>query len=196
MINPITLYTKITRIQKEVLAPLYTTHSRMKEDHSILLEITGRSIMEHESYIEDVCNSKFIRLCFNIIKKLGGCKDLHIDDFDRFTNYVKDGGLTAMMVMLKSNDKEQAFVDELDKLPKRVRENAHAMLLKSRWLHEDFVTEFLTKEYGAFEVVPDILTEHLKLTNLFMDGLIELAFHEGQMDELLAEVEKIGAEPE
>jgi len=196
MINPITLYSKIISIQEQVMAPLYTTHSRMNEDHSTLLQITGRSIMEHESYIKDVCNSKFIRLCFNIIKKAGGCKDLDIEDFDRFTNYVKDGGLTSMMNMLKSNDKEKAFVDELDKLPVRVRENAYAMLTKSRWLHEDFVIAYLIKQYGynddGHEHISDILMEHLKLTNEFMDRLVDLAYKEQQLDELISEVEKIG----
>jgi len=190
MINVLTMYFKVQSIQEQVMSALYTRNSYEDAEHKVLLKYTGQNIMEHKEYINDVCRSSFIRGCFNIIKKIGGCPDLTIEDFDRFTNYVKDGGLDSMWFMLKSENQEEAFVDELDRLPKRVRDNAHAMLTKARALHEDFVTAYLYNKFP--QSIPGILIQHFNDTNAFLARLVALAYHEQQLDEVLEAVEKAG----
>lgn len=190
MINPLTLYSKIKQLQLDVLGPLYVDHNKQHEKtHEELLYITGKRIAEDKDFIEDVCKSKFIRLAFKLIHMLGGADGLTVEDFDRFTNYVNDGGLDAMLNMLKSPDMDKAFVEELNVLPRHVRDNAYDMLKKARYLHEDYVSEYLKARYGTVNNIPSILLQRLNETNNFMDGLVVLAKKEQQLDEILDEVE-------
>jgi len=189
MINPLTLYSNIKNLQTQVLAPLYTIHSFQTDTHDSLLFITGKTVKEYKSFIVDVCNSSLIRVVFKVIKALGGAEQLTTDDFNHFTNYVKDGGLDAMILMLESDNKEDVFVHELIGLPQSIQDNAFDMLTKARALHEDYISDYLLKEYGIVKDVPPILYQRMRETNEFIDKLVKLAHLEKQLDEVIQAVE-------
>jgi len=173
MINPLTLYYKIMRMQKEVMKPLYGTPGYAHLDHNVLLLLTGKAIAPHAAFIHEVCNSSFIAVCFKCLKLIGGATQLTEEDFERFTNYVKDGGLEATLKMLEADDKFKAFSDELAILPKRVRDNAELMLTKFKVLHTDFVMTHLCKNnYGT---MPEICTKRVIQTNAFIARLMLLS---------------------
>lgn len=175
MINPLTLYSKIMKIQKEVMLPLYGNHpGYVKVDHDILLKLVGKRIEPHVEFIHELCNSKFIAVAFKFIKLIGGAPQLTEEDFERFTNYVKDGGVEAMLVMLDADDKFKAFSAELERLPQRVRNNAELMLTKSKVLHEEFVEEYLRKEYKTVKNA-SVPLRRLAETDLFIERLIQLS---------------------
>jgi hypothetical protein len=174
MINPLTLYSKIMRMQKEVMKPLYGNHpSYAHVNHDKLLLLTGKAIAPHVALIHEVCSSPFIAVYFKCIKLIGGAPHLTEEDFERFTNYVKDGGLEAMLKMLEADDKFKAFSDELAVLPQRVRDNAELMITKSRVLHSEFVISYLHKNNAG--PMPEVCAERLLQTNAFIDRLMQLS---------------------
>lgn len=176
MVNPFTASTKISRIQQDVLQPLYTMNSGQESaDHSWLLVETGRAISKHQSYIEEVCCSRLVAIIFKIVKLLGGADQLTEDDFDRFTAYVTDGGIKAMIKMLLAADKEKTFIDELQHLPVHVQANAPQMLAKSKSLHQDFITGFFKENYGSLKNSPQKLKENFSKSNDFIERLSLLA---------------------
>ena len=114
MVNPFTAGTKIRKIQQDVLRPLYTMYPGQEAaKFSWLLVETGRAISHHRPFMEEVCRSHLVAIIFKIIKLLGGADQLTEEDFTRFTSYVNDGGIKAMVKMLLSADKEKTFIDEL-----------------------------------------------------------------------------------
>jgi hypothetical protein len=174
MINPLTLYSKIMRMQKEVMKPLYGNHpSYAHVNHDKLLLLTGKAIAPHVALIHEVCSSPFIAVYFKCIKLIGGAPQLTEDDFERFTNYVKDGGLEAMLRMLEAEHKFNTFSDELAVLPQRVRDNAELMLTKSKVLHTDFVIAYLRKNNDG--PIPEVCTNRVLQTNAFIDRLMQLS---------------------
>lgn len=176
MVNPFTAQAKISRIQQDVLQPLYTMHSGQENtEHAWLLVETGRAIANHQSYIEEVCCSRLVAVIFKIVKLLGGADQLTEDDFDRFTAYVTDGGIKAMVKMLLASEKEKIFVNELQHLPGRVRANAPQMLAKSKSLHEDFITGFFKESYGSLRDTPQKLQNNFSKSNDFIERLSLLA---------------------
>lgn len=176
MINPFTAQTKISRIQQDVLAPLYTMCSGQKDtDHAWLLVETGRAIASHQSYIEEVCCSRLVLVIFKIVKLLGGADQMTEEDFDRFTAYVNDGGIKAMVKMLLSPEKEKTFVNELQQLPVNVRVNAPQMLSKSKSLHKDFITGFFKENYGSLKNTPEKLQNNFSKSDAFIEKLVYLA---------------------
>lgn len=179
MVNPFTLQAKVSRVQKDVLRPLYTEHDGVHNgDHNWLLAETGRAIATHQSFIEEVCRSRFVAAIFKIVKLLGGADKLTAEDFDRFTSYVNDGGIKAMIKMLLSVNKEKVFISELRGLPPQVRQNAPQMLRKSSELHQDFITGFFKQNYGRKTSTPEILLENYRKSDLFICKLAELAQQE------------------
>lgn len=175
MINPLTLYSNIMKIQAEVMKPLYGNHPGYDNiEHNVLLYLTGKKIAPHAAFIHELCNSTFIAVAFKFIKLIGGAPQLTEEDFERFTNYVKDGGIEAMLIMLDSEDKFKAFSEELERLPQRVRDNAEEMLRKSRSLHKEFVLEYLRKEYKN-KKMPEAPLHRLNETDLFIEKLVQLA---------------------
>lgn len=176
MINPFTAQAKISRIQQDVLHHLYTMYSGQENtDHAWLLVETGRAIATHQSYIEEVSRSRLVMVIFKVVKLLGGADQLTEEDFDRFTAYVNDGGIKAMVKMLLSAEKEKTFVDELQQLPVNVRANAPQMLAKSKSLHKDFVTGFFKENYGSLKNTPHKLQNNFAKSNDFMARLTLLA---------------------
>ncbi|MCP4339587.1 MAG: hypothetical protein GY799_12025 [Desulfobulbaceae bacterium] len=176
MVNPFTASAKISRIQQDVLRPLYTMYSGQENiEHSWLLVETGRAIARHQSFIEEVCCSRLVAVIFKIVKLLGGADQLTEEDFDRFTGYVTDGGIRAMVKMLLASEKEKTFVDELQHLPVKVRENAPQMLEKSKSLHKDFITGFFKENYGTLKNTPEKLQDNLSKSNDFIERLTHLA---------------------
>ena len=176
MVNPFTASAKISRIQQEVLQPLYTMSSGQENhEHSWLLVETGRAIARHQSYIEEVCCSRLVAVIFKIVKLLGGADQLTEEDFDRFTAYVGDGGIGAMVKMLLASEKEKTFVDELQHLPVKVRKNAPQMLAKSKTLHADFINGFFKENYGSLKNTPEKLRDNLSKSNDFIERLTHLA---------------------
>ena len=86
MVNPFTVQAKVSRIQQDVLQPLYTMHpDQEKAEHSWLLVETGRAIGVHQNYIEEICCSRLVAAVFKIVKLLGGADQLTEEDFSRFT---------------------------------------------------------------------------------------------------------------
>jgi hypothetical protein len=176
MINPFTAQAKINRIQQDVLYPLYTMHAgQEKTDHAWLLAETGRAIALHQNYIEKVCCSRLVAVIFKIIKVLGGADQLTEEDFCRFTAYVNDGGIKAMIKMLLSAEKEKTFIAELQYLPLNVQENAPQMLEKSKSLHKDFITGFFRETYGTVHNIPAKLQSNFKESDAFIGRLALLA---------------------
>ncbi len=176
MVNPFTAQAKISRIQQDVLRPLYTmTPDQEQVEHAWLLVETGRAIASHQSYIEEVCCSRLVAAIFKIVKLLGGADQLTEEDFDRFTSYVNDGGLKALVKMLLSSDKEKTFVDELQGLPPHVQNNAPMMLQKSSSLHSDFITGFLKDSYGSLQKSPQKLRDNFSKSDAFIKRLASLA---------------------
>ncbi len=176
MLNPFTANAKIQRIQQDVLYPLYTMHvSQENAAHGWLLGETGRAIAIHQGYIEKVCSSRLVAVIFKIVKLLGGADQLTEEDFDRFTAYVNDGGIQAMIKMLLSVEKEKTFVVELQNLPINVQQNAARMLQKSRSLHQDFITGFFKESYGTLKNTPAKLQNNFKKSDDFIGRLALLA---------------------
>ena len=176
MINPFTVASTITTIQTEVLRPLYTVQEDTKQlSFEQLLVKTGQVIATHQNFITEVCSSSLVALIFKIVKLFGGADSLTEDDFDRFTSYVNDGGLKAMITMLQANDKERIFMEELQQLDKHVRDNAAPMLIKSRKLHQEFITGFFIEKYGSLEQTPQILQENFSQSDTFIGHLADLA---------------------
>jgi len=176
MLNPFTAQAKIRRIQQDVLRPLYTMHpGQATADHPWLLAETGRAIADHRQYIEEVCGSRMVAVIFKIVKFLGGAEQLTEEDFSRFTSYVNDGGITAMIRMLLAADKETTFIEELGRLPGHVRDNAPPMLTKAKSLHTDFITGFFEETFGSMETTPAKLLENFTRSREFMDRLAVLA---------------------
>ncbi|EKD36085.1 MAG: hypothetical protein ACD_75C01644G0001 [uncultured bacterium] len=176
MINPFTAQAKITRMQQDVLRPLYTVYPGYETmEHDWLLAETGRAITAHQRYIEELCRSRLVSLVFKIVKFLGGAERLTEEDFARFTSYVNDGGIRAMVKMLVAVNKEQTFVEELRRLPLHVRENAPLMLTKSIDLHGDFITGFFSGIYGSVDNTPPRLRDNFSRSRQFIRRLATLA---------------------
>jgi len=176
MINPFTAQADISRIQQDVLRPLYTMYSGQETaPHAWLLAETGRAIAGHRRYIEDVCSSRLVAIIFKIVKFLGGAERLTAEDFSRFTSYVNDGGLQAMITMLLAVDKEATFIEELQRLPDHVRKNAAPMLTKAKSLHTDFITGFFQESFGSVEKTPLKLRDNFVRSREFIDRLVQLA---------------------
>jgi hypothetical protein len=179
MINPFTIAGKIEQIQKEVLAPLYGSRQLDNEEFPQLLARTGEIIAKHQGFFEEVSRSSLVAMIFKIIKLFGGAEALTEDDFTRFTSYVNDGGLRAMVTMLKSNNMESTFVEELGRLDEHVRQNAAPMLSKSRELHHDFIHGFLSDVYGSPANSPAKIQENFAEADGFIKSLADLALQEG-----------------
>ena len=176
MINPFTLQSKIKNLQKDVLAPLYTMHhDQEKSEHNWLLYRTGQVIENNRLFIEELSKNRLIAFAFSIIKILGGADNLDVEDFDRFSSYVKDGGLRAMVKMLLSAKKEETFVAELQGLPANIRSNAPKMLAKSATLHDEYVTAYFIQNYGSLRATPQKLLENSKKSTAFIERLAALA---------------------
>ncbi|OEU46290.1 MAG: hypothetical protein BA862_07330 [Desulfobulbaceae bacterium S3730MH12] len=176
MVNPFTAGTKIRKIQQDVLRPLYTMYPGQEAaKFSWLLVETGRAISHHRPFMEEVCRSHLVAIIFKIIKLLGGADQLTEEDFTRFTSYVNDGGIKAMVKMLLSADKEKTFIDELAELPPDVRENAPPMLTKSKSLHSDFITGFFKEVYDSVEKTPQKLHDNFAKSDDFINRLAFLA---------------------
>lgn len=173
MVNPFTLYNKISKIQQEVLDPLYISQNSYK--HEWLLAETGRVVDKHKKYIEELCSSRLIATIFKVVKMLGGADRLTVSDFDRFTGYVNEGGLQAMVKMLVSVDKEKSFQEELKRLPRHVQSNAPDMLQKAKLLHKDFINSFFKQSFGDTKTTPQKLQDNFKSTDDFIGKLVQLA---------------------
>ena len=176
MLNPFTLQSKIRKLRKEVLGPLYTMHEdEEKSQHSWLLHLTGKKIEEHRLFIEELSQSRLLAVAFSIIKILGGADNLSNEDFDRFSSYVRNGGIKAMVKMLLSTDKEKAFIAELRSLPAGTRQNAPAMLAKSATLHEEYMIDYFKQSYGSLKATPPKLFENSQQSTAFIAKLTDLA---------------------
>ena len=176
MVNPFTAGTKIRKIQQDILRPLYTMYPGQEAaKFSWLLVETGRAISHHRPFMEEVCHSHLVAIIFKIIKLLGGADQLTEEDFTRFTSYVNDGGIKAMVKMLLSANKEKTFIDELAELPHHVRKNAPPMLTKSRSLHSDFITGFFKEMHGSVKKTPQKLRDNFAKSDDFINRLAILA---------------------
>lgn len=179
MVNPFTIYRDISRLQQDVLYPLYTMHEKQEmSDHAWLLRMTGEVIEKNRSFIEDLAASTLVALVFKVVVMLGGAGGLREDDFDRFTSYVNAGGIKAMVKMLLAVDKEQMFLRELKTLPRENRENAPLMLHKAVQLHQDFIEGFFREQYGSLANTPAKLRDNFKKSSAFISELAELAGRE------------------
>ncbi|MFW2366070.1 MAG: hypothetical protein ACN4GW_06615 [Desulforhopalus sp.] len=182
MVNPFTIQTKISTIQQDVLRPLYTLEQGSEEkSHSWLLVETGRAIGRHQRYIEELCASRLVSAAFKVVKLLGGAEQLTEDDYRRFTSYVNDGGIKAMVKMLLSVDKEKTFLEELEMLPLGVRQNASQMLHKSSALHNDFINGYLQDNFGSLSSSPPKIIDNFNKSQQFINTLANLAA--SKMDE-------------
>jgi hypothetical protein len=176
MINIFTLQSKIQQLQHDVLEPLYTMHIRQEgAGHDWLMAETGKVIERNRPFLEEVSRSSFIAAIFTIIKMFGGADQLSHEDFDRFTGYVNDGGLKAMVKMLSSPDMEQTFLDELDSLPLHIQKNAPLMLAKSAELHEEFIEGYFRQQYGEPGEVPPKLQDNRRKSTAFILRLADIA---------------------
>lgn len=176
MINPFTLQSKILKLQQDVLQPLYTMHSSQEKGrHDWLMAETAKVIERNRGFLEEVSRSSFIAAIFTIVKLFGGADQLSHDDFNRFTRYVNDGGLEAMVKMLMSVDKEKTFLEELASLPRHIRENAPLMLTKSAELHEDFIEGYFRQQYGGLEATPFKLQDNRLKSTTFIQNLAAIA---------------------
>lgn len=176
MVNFFTAQAEIKQIQQDVLRPLYTMYSGQEEaSHAWLLSETGRAIAGHRRYIEEVCASRLVALIFKIVKFLGGAEQLTSEDFARFTAYVNDGGLHAMIMMLLAVDKEKTFIEELHHLPDHVRTNAAPMLAKAKSLHTDFITGYFQENFGSVDNTPAKLRDNFVRSRAFIERLVQLA---------------------
>jgi hypothetical protein len=176
MINLFTIQTKIERLQQEVLEPLYTMHQTQKESqHDWLLAQTGKVIEANRPFLEELSTSRLIATVFKIVKLFGGADQLTHEDFSRFTSYVTEGGLKAMVKMLLAAEKEKIFLAELQRLPVQIQENAQSMLNKSAMLHEDFVSGYFKQKYGSLESTPEKLLDNCQKSTAFIRRLANLA---------------------
>lgn len=176
MINPFTLQHKIHKFQQDVLGPLYTMHQNQKNaEHDWLLVQTGKVIDENESFLVELSRSSLVATVFAIVKFFGGADELSNEDFNRFTSYVREGGLKAMVKMLLTEEKEKTFLAELQRLPTHIQKNAQSMLSKSSLLHENYVTEFFMQNYSSLEATPKKLIDNCQKSTSFIDRLAELA---------------------
>ncbi|WP_163339749.1 hypothetical protein [Desulfopila sp. IMCC35008] len=176
MINPFSLQSKISKLQNDVLQPLYTMHSGQEGSrHEWLMAETAKVIERNRPFLEEVSRSSFIAAIFTIVKLFGGADQLSHDDFNRFTRYVNDGGLESMVKMLLSVDKEKTFLDELASLPQHIRENAPLMLTKSAELHDDFIEGYFRQQYGGPGAVPIKLQNNRLKSTAFIQHLADIA---------------------
>lgn len=176
MVNPFTIQSRISKLQQEVLAPLYTMHQEQEQmEFDWLLVLTGRIIEANRSFLEEIASSKLVAAAFKIVKMLGGAPSLTSDDFDRFTRYINDGGIRAMTRMLLAADKEQTFKQELQHLPAQVKNNAPLMLSKAVVLHQEFIRHYFREQYGSEAKTPDKLTDNFQKATLFIQRLADLA---------------------
>ncbi len=176
MINPFTLQGKIEQLQSDVLGPLYTMHNEQGiANHDFLLSQTGQVIEANRPFIEELSGSRIVATAFTIIKLFGGADQLSNDDFNRFTSYVREGGLKAMVKMLLSVKKEEVFVTELHSLPNHIQKNASLMLEKSATLHDGYIRKYLINSYDTIEASPAKLQENWKKSTAFILRLAELA---------------------
>jgi len=150
-------------------------------DHSWLLYLTGQIIEENRPFLEELSHSNLVAIAFSIIKLLGGAQSLSNEDFDRFSSYVRDGGLKAMVKMLLSAEKEHTFISELRSLPKDIRQNAPAMLEKSAALHEEFMAAYFKQNYGSIKATPQKLLKNNHKSTAFIARLADLARKQSNM---------------
>jgi len=176
MVNPFTIQSKISRLQQEVLSPLYTMHPAQETvGHEWLLTLTGRVIEKNRKFLEEIATSKLVATVFKIVKLLGGADGLSEADFKRFTLYVNAGGLRAMVKMLLAADKQKIFLSELRTLSAVNRNNAPQMLKKSAELHRDFIRGFFKEQYGHVKNTPAKLVDNFEKSNAFILQLASLA---------------------
>jgi hypothetical protein len=176
MINPFTIQAKIHTLQQEVLEPLYTMHQdQERAPHDWLLAQTGKVIEKYRLFLEELSTNRLVSTVFKIVKLFGGAEQLTTDDFSRFTSYVTDGGLRAMVKMLLAAEKEKVFLSELRRLPPQIKKNAQAMLNKSAMLHEDFITDYFNQQYGSLEATPGKLIDNYHKSTAFIRRLATLA---------------------
>jgi len=176
VINPFTVSSKVKTIQNEVLSPLYSMYPGQEQaEFNELLAETGKVISNHQQFFEEVSSSSLVAFIFKIVKMFGGADELTEEDFARFTSYVNDGGLKAMVAMLLSEEKEKSFVDELARLDSQVRENAAPMLAKSRDLHHDFINGYFVETFGSLAETPQKLRDNFHRSEKFIRTLSELA---------------------
>ncbi len=176
MINPFTVGKRIKEIQQDVLHPLYVMYPGQEQaNYGRLLADTGRAIAAHQQFIEEICGSGLVAFIFKIIKMFGGADQLTEEDFTRFTSYVNDGGIKAMVTMLLSADREKVFIAELAKLDTDIRNNAAPMLAKSRELHRDFIIGFFNETYGSLQKTPQKLQDNFTRSDDFIHRLSLLA---------------------
>lgn len=176
MVNPFSIQAKIRAIQQDVLRPLYTMEPGNEDKtHAWLLVETGRAIGRHQHYIEELCTSRLVSAAFKIVKLLGGAEQLTEEDYHRFTSYVNDGGIRAMVKMLLSVNKEKTFVEELARLPPDVRRNASRMLKKAGDLHSDFIMGYLRENFGSVANSPPKILDNFKKSQVFIKTLAALA---------------------
>lgn len=176
MINPFTAQAKVRQIQRDVLHPLYTMYPGQQEsEHEQLLTETGKAIARHKDFIHSVCQSLLVSIIFSVVKLLGGAEQLTREDFDRFTSYVNDGGIDAMLAMLGAEDKDEVFLKELITLPPHVQQNAPLMLARANGLHEDFIRDYFSKAFGSFEATPLKLRDNFEQSTAFIARLTTLA---------------------
>jgi len=181
MINPFTLNSRISRLQNEVLEPLYTMHPAQEtSQHEWLLTLTGRVIEQNRRFLEEIAASSLIAAVFKIVKLLGGAEGLTQADFDRFTSYVNAGGIKAMVTMLLAADKQHVFLAELRNLPEPNRMNAPQMLQKSADLHRDFIRGYFKEQYGSLQQTPDKLLANFEKSTEFITCLAALAGNENK----------------
>ena len=176
MINPFKAQAQVRQIQHDVLQPLYTMYPGQHDsNHEQLLAETGEAIARHKDFIHAVCSSLLVSIIFNVVKLLGGAEQLTRGDFDRFTSYVNDGGIDAMLAMLESNDKDGTFLKELATLPPRVQQNAPLMLARANGLHGDFIRDYFSKAYGSLDATPVELIHNFEQSTAFIARLTVLA---------------------
>lgn len=176
MINPFTIQSKISKLQQEVLLPLYTMHpDQEKTEHEWLLVLTGRTIENNRPFLEEIAQSSLVAAVFKIVKLLGGAEELTEADFARFRSYVNAGGLKAMVKMLLATNKTKAFVTELRQLPLSNRQNAHQMLTKSAVLHQQFITGYFKEQYGNIQATPAKLVANFEKSTEFINSLAIIA---------------------
>ncbi|WP_136805159.1 hypothetical protein [Desulfosediminicola flagellatus] len=179
MINPFTIHSKISKLQQDVLLPLYTMHpDQEKTDHEWLLVLTGRVIENNRPFLEGIAKSSLVAAVFKIVKLLGGAEELTDTDFNSFKSYINAGGLKAMVKMLLATDKYNSFRSELRQLPLSNRQNAHQMLAKSALLHQQFITEYLNDQYGSITATPAKLVSNFEKSTEFINSLAAIAHEE------------------
>lgn len=174
MLNPFTLQPKLMKAQRELMEPLYTVNNNGKS-HVENVRLTGERLNTHLELVEELCSSAFAPAGYKVLQLIGGASNMTKDDYAWFVKFVRAGYLTQVIEMLREPNMTKAFVLSFKNMQDGMSMDVPNMIQVACRLHQEFVADYLVKEYGSLRDVPEELMTNMKRTIAFLQHLRKAA---------------------